>query len=329
MRRAEKKITAVVKSRGFTWLMILASLAMGWTAYVSGVYAENVTTGGMWLPDFDTIVSCRILSAIIAVGMIGACCITLAAINKVYNILRTVSLMFVGLFTIMIAGTPELYVSLDTGVILALVILLCVNLLYSVYLSPVRTRRIFLIFFLLACGALADYAFVPFIPVYFVGVSQMRCLNLRTFFAALIGLITPLWILWGFGLLTLREFELPKPEIVYELFLAHEDMTTFMCVGLTLVIGLFLGCCNLMKILIAFNARNRAFTGVWSLMGIVTGTLCIIDFTNIWAYVPLLDICVAVQAGLFMRLFESNRAYIVILLILALYIGCFVWNLTV
>ncbi|MDE5838540.1 MAG: hypothetical protein K2H39_05765, partial [Paramuribaculum sp.] len=298
----------MIKSRGFTWLMILASLAMGWIAYMSGMYVENIASGGMWLPDFDSIVSSRILSAYIAVAGIGACCIIMAAMNKVYNVLRTVSLMFVGLFTVIVAGTPELYVSLDTGVILALVILLCVMLLYSLYLSPLRTRRIFLIFFLLACGVLFDYSFVPFIPVFFIGMSQMRCLNFRTFIAALIGLVTPLWILWGFGLLNLREFQLPNPYALYNLFLAKEDMATFSCIGLTLGVGLILGCCNLMK-MIAFNARNRAFTGVWSLMGIVTGTLCIVDFTNIWAYVPLLDVCVAFQAGLFMRLFESKRAY--------------------
>lgn len=327
MTRKEKRISAVLKSRGVTWLMILVSLAMGFTAYLSGLYTGNVATGGMWFPDFDTIVSDRILSALISVVLIGACCVTMAAINKVYNVLRTVSLMFVGLFTIMVAGTPELYISLDTGVILALVILLCVLLLYSIYQSPLRTRRIFLIFFLLGCGALADYAFIPFILVFFVGLSQMRCLNIRAVIAAVTGLITPLWILVGFGLLSLQGFELPKPSAVYERFITQEDIANYMCVALTLCVGLVLGCFNLMK-MIAFNARNRAFTGVWSLMGIVSGTLCLIDFTNYRAYVPLLDVCVAIQAGLFMRLFESRRAYVVILLILVLYFGCFVWDMT-
>ena len=308
--------------------MIFASLFMGWTAYVSGIYGGNVSIGGMWLPDFDSLVSNRELSALTAVVIIGCCCVAMAAINKVYNILRTVSLMFVGLFTIMIAGTPELYISLDTGVILALATLLCVTLLYSIYLSPLRTRKVFLIFFLLACGALVDYSFLPYILVFLVGLSQMRCFNFRTLVASLIGLVTPLWILWGFGMLRFNEFSLPDPTAAYGVFFESEDLSTFACVGLTLFIGLALGVCNLMK-MIAFNARNRAFTGVWCLMGIVTGILCIVDFTNIWAYVPLLDVCVAFQAGLFMRLFESKRAYIVIILIIALYIGCFVWNLTV
>ncbi|MDE5821418.1 MAG: hypothetical protein K2H63_02915 [Paramuribaculum sp.] len=328
MKNAENKITAVLKSSGFAWLLIIESFVMGWAAFFSGFCAENISVDGIWLPNFDSVASARDISIIFAVVIIGLCCIVMAVIGKMYNVLKTTAMLFVGLFSVMVSSTPELYVSLDTGVVLAFVILLCVALLYSTYLAPQQTRRIFLIYFLIACGILFDYSFLPFIFVFFIGMNQMRCFSLRTFLAAIIGLITPVWILWGFGLLNLHEFVIPDPLYVYKWFLAKEGFDTFICVGLAMVIGLILGVCNLMKT-IAFNARNRAFTGVWSVMGIICGILCFIDFTNIWAYVPLLYICVAYQAALFMRLFEHYRSYIVILIILILYIGFFVWNLTV
>lgn len=316
----------MMKSRGFTWLLIFISLAMGWVAYATGIAGVSLSVEAMWLPDPDRWIADREVSALLNIGVVGCCCIAMAFINKVYNLLRTVSLLFVGVFTVMLAATPKIFIAFGSGTVLALLTLLAVLLLYSVYDNPSNTRRVFLIFFILACGAVFDYSFIPYLLVFLIGASQMKCLSWRSFVAALIGVVTPLWILWGFGLLELRGLRLPDPRAVYEIFDATGNIHTLVCIGITLLLGLLLGMINLMKI-IAFNARSRAMASFLSLAGVATGVLCIVDFTNIWAYVTLLDVCVAFQLGLFMRLYESRRAYIVAIAALSLYSGCFVWTI--
>ncbi len=327
MHRSERRISSVLRSRGITWLMIAMSLLMGWIALGRGV-AMRPSAGAMWLPSASQWISDRMLSAAVNVLLVGGCCVLMALVNKVYNLLRTVSLMFVGLFAIILAATPALFITLGSGLILTLCTLLCVMLLYSIYQEPYRTRRVFLVFFILACGCLCDYAFVPYLAVFLVGCSQVRCLNLRTLLAAFIGIITPVWILWGVGLLDLSTFSMPQFSLIFKAGDVVDELPTLVCVGITLCAGMIIGCVNLMKI-IAFNARSRAFCGLLCMLGIVTGTLCIVDFNNIAAYAPLLDCCTAFQAGLFMRLYEHKRAYLVILLLIILYCGCYIWSITV
>lgn len=328
MTSTEKQITAVMKSRGFTWLLIAVSLAMGWIAYSVGISGRYVSPGTMWLPDPGRWIPGGGLSAVSGVVLAGACGVVMAIINKVYNLLRTVSLLFVGLYMIMLTATPEVFTALGSGPVLALVILLAIMLLYSIFDDPHNSRRLFLVFVLLTAGAVTDYSFIPFIPVFIIGARQLKCLSWRSFAAALIGVATPVWIMWGFGLLDFSSLKLPDPQAMYKLFDVSDNIRLIISVGITLLLGLVVGVVNLMKI-IAFNARSRSMTGFLSLLGIVTGVLCIVDFTNIMAYVVLLDVCVAFQIGLFMRIYESRRAYILGVAVILIYSGCFVCNVIV
>lgn len=328
MRPSERQITAVLKSRGFTWLLIVTSLVMGWVAYNAGIADEAITVDSMWLPDPERWIASRWASVLSSIVLTGGCCILMAFINKVHNLMRTVSLLFVGLFTIMLAATPKIFIAFGSGTVLAFAVLLSIMLLYSIYDSPDNTRRLFMVFFILSCGAVFDYAFVPYIAVFIIGARQMKCLDWRSFLAAVIGVVTPLWILLGGGLLSLESFRMPDPRAVYEMYDAMGNINTFVCVGMTMALGLILGSINLMKI-IAFNARRRAMVGFMCIVGILSGLLCIVDFTNIWAYLTLLYVCVAFQVGLFMRLYEARRAYIAVLAVMVLYLACFVWTVSV
>ena len=51
------------------------------------------------------------------------------------------------------------------------------------------------------------------------------------------------------------------------------------------------------------------------------------DWGHCAAYLPLLDVCAAFQAGMFFRLYESRRAYIPVLIVITAYTGCMIWAL--
>ena len=99
----------------------------------------------------------------------------------------------------------------------------------------------------------------------------------------------------------------------------------FLCtVLLTIIIGFLLGLANLIRI-IGFNAQARAYNGFLSLLGITTGVLAIMNFTDLQVYVPLLNACVAFQVGHFFRATASRRGYILILGLLASYTALYIW----
>lgn len=326
MRAGEKRLSGVLKSRGATWLMLMCGFAMGVFAFLHGESAPDDASDAMWLPSPGSWITDPLGEAVAGMGICLCVAVLLWSINKVYNLLRTVSPLFVGVFILSMASTPAVMTNLTSGGVLAAGVLAGILLMFSVYQSPELTRRVFLIFFILGCGAVCDYPFIPFMVVFLVGCSQMRALTLRTLLAALGGILTPLWLLWAFGLIDLRDFAVPLPSIDIEALTAARNVPSLVCVGVTMLAGLVFGTAALVRF-ISFNARSRAYFGLVSLTGIVSGTLCVADFGNVYAYVPLLDACTAVQAGLFMRLYENRRAYIAVLSLIAAYVCLYLWSM--
>lgn len=301
-------------------LSILASrLALG------HVHTPAPGSPGLWLTGPDRWISDPVISWIISVAASCAIGFLMALVNKVFNLLRTVSVAFVGYFMVMQAATPMALTGFDGGELLALTALVCMSLLYSVYQEPQMTQRIFLLFFLIAGGSVVEYGFALYIPVFLLGCYQMRVLVPRTVIAAIVGLLVPVWILWGFGVIDPACIMIPPMPDPVLIFNRSEAIPQAISVGLTLVAGLYFGSANVIKV-IALNARSRAFNGLLSAIGAFTGLLCILDFTNVAFYVTLLNACTAMQAGLYMKLYATRRAYAPVLAVLACYVATFIWH---
>lgn len=280
---------------------------------------------GLWLTGPDRWISDPGLSWIISVAASCAIGFMMALVNRVFNLLRTVSVAFVGYFMVMQAATPTALTGFDGGELLAMMALVGMALLYSVYQEPRMTQRIFLLFFLLAAGSVVEYGFALYIPVFLLGGYQMRVLVPRVVIAAVVGLVTPVWILWGFGVIDPARLIIPAMPDPASIFSRPEAIPQAVSVGLTLIAGLYFGSANIIKV-IALNARSRAFNGLLSAIGVFTGLLCILDFTNVAFYVTLLNACTAMQAGLYMKLYATRRAYAPVLAVLACYVAVFIWH---
>ncbi len=325
MTAREKSLTRFLKSRGFTWLLILVAVAASRVALLR--FGDPPVPGGsgLWTLSPDVWIHSPFVSWCVCVGCCCAIGFLMVLLNRAYNLLRTVSVAFVGYFMVMQAATPYALTGFDGGELLAIVVLCSMMLLFSIFTDPDSTRRVFLVFFLLAAGAVAEYGFAAYIPVFLLGCYQMRVVTLRTMLSALVGVLTPVWILWGFGLIRPVAIQIPDPPRLDLLFSRPEALPLTAAVITTLVAGLYFGCANLIKVL-AFNAKSRAFNGLLCAVGVATGLLCIIDFTNIAFYVTLLNAVTAMQAGLYMRLYATRRGYLALLLMLVAYAGCYIFS---
>ncbi|MBD5317516.1 MAG: hypothetical protein HDS11_07605 [Bacteroides sp.] len=249
-------------------------------------------------------------------------------INGRYNILRSFSVTFVGLFLLMMAALPDVTLGFQGGTLLALAVLTGISLFYSSYNTPNRgSKRFFLTFAILAAGGLFQYGFAVFIPVFIIGLSQMHALRLRTLLAALLGIITPLWLWWG---ITPGEFPMPRiPQLdnPFEALGLYERIRFISTVGVTLFAGLILGSYNLVKIY-SYNARGRALNGLLTLVSVITGVACVVDWTNVAFYVTLLNVCVAFQAGHFFHInIKSRTGYVTMLVLAVIYTSLGIWSL--
>ena len=302
MTRKETRFTNFIRSRGVGAIIAVASAWMTWRALPS------LTPSG-WLgfmPELSWGVNFAVLSAT-AWAMI--------AINRQFNILRTLSVFFAAYFLFITCSTPFMSCFAGTSSVLAACMIFCMWILFTLYNEPHSNRRIFLIFAILSVGTLYDWKFLFFIPLFVIGLAQMRILRTKKIIAALIGIFTPPWIVFGLDLMPIPQL----PHIFFTpptILLQSPEALPFLCtVLLTMAIGFLLGSINLLRIL-GFNARARAYNGFLALLGIYTGILAIINFTALPDYMTLLNACVAFQVG---------RGYILIVLLFAAYTSLYLW----
>lgn len=311
MTRKETRFTNFIRSRGVGAIIAVVSAWMTWRALPS------LTPSG-WLgfmPELSWGVNFAVLSAT-AWAMI--------AINRQFNILRTLSVFFAAYFLFITCSTPFMSCFAGTSSVLAACMIFCMWILFTLYNEPHSNRRIFLIFAILSVGTLYDWKFLFFIPLFVIGLAQMRILRTKKIIAALIGIFTPPWIVFGLDLMPIPQL----PHIFFTpptILLQSPEALPFLCtVLLTMAIGFLLGSINLLRIL-GFNARARAYNGFLAVLGIYTGILAIINFTVLPDYMTLLNACVAFQVGHFFRATASRRGYILIVLLFAAYTSLYLW----
>lgn len=315
MTKKETRFTNILRSRGVACIIAGLTAWMTWRCLPS----LNRPAGQFGIsPELSCVLNFALL-IVIAVSMI--------AINRSFTLLRTLSVFFAAYFLFITGATPGVAASAGISSLLATAMILCMWILFTIYNQRISDRRIFLIFCILGTGALFDWKFLFFVPLYIVGMAQMRILRFKKIIAALIGIITPTWIVFGLDLMPLPAL----PHIFFtppSLLLEAPGGWPFLCtVLLTMATGFLFGSTALLRIL-GFNARARAYNGFLAMLGIYTGLLAIINFTALPDYVTLLNACVSFQVGHFFRATASRRGYIVILILLAAYTALYIWGTT-
>ncbi len=304
MTLREKHITNIIRSRGVAVLLMLAGAWMVWRS-----------------PGLDPLE----LPAGATVVMALATGVAMVIINRQFNLLHTTSLFFAGLFMVACGSTPIIFTSY-IPVLLAAVVVGAMWFMFTLYNRRRSDRRLFLVFTLISAGALLDWSFLFYIPVFVAGIGQMRIFRFKKILAAIVGIITPWWITIGLGIL-------PFPRLPHIFFTPPSMLAEIpggwpfvVAVAFTLLTGFFTGSINLLRIL-GFNARSRAVNGLITTIAMTTGLLAIVNFTHLDTYVVILNACTALQVGHFFRATAAKRGYIFVLFLLAVYTGLYIWGI--
>lgn len=325
MKQIETRITDLLLSpiAGLTGMIVGIAMLLSATGLIpeSGLEADGVISG------CGTVMASSTLAAILVAVFGGLVSISILSLtNRTFDIMQTTSNLYVGLFALLIASIPgALGMELD-GILLLVTMMVCLMIMFTTYGRNLPYRRLFLIFVLLSAGSAMQYAFAFFIPAMLIGCHQMRCLTVKALLAALIGIITPYWILWGFGIITIDQFQ--PPHIGWPTPDSFSIYTLPQLIGSAgmAAIALTATIINIVKVY-AQNARARAFNGILALVTIWTIAAAILDLGHLLTYVGLLAALTATQTTLFCQLNESRRSYILVLLTIALALSVFTWNL--
>ena len=239
-------------------------------------------------------------------------------LNKIHNVLRSMTSLNIAMFAMMQAATPNLTSQFYSGGLLAVIVPLCILVLFNCYSSPGNTRQVFLIFLMLSAATLSQYCFAFYMPVMLLGCAQMRIFNWRSISAATLGIITPWWILAGFGIVDLSSLRIPHFDNILDQFHGEGALLILITAGFTTLVTILSYILNVVRT-IAYNARARAINGVFTVTTIMTLAAMCLDYGNMLCYVPLLNFCAAMEVTHFFSTHRAEKSFIAILIILAAY----------
>ncbi len=318
-------ITRFLHSRGGAALAIVIMIVATWLDYHAGRVTYIPGDKGFAVPSANDWISSPVTEMIVNLVIVGLIIVLSVYLNRAFNVLRAMTMLYVVFFAFFELATPNLLAQLTTSTVLCAVVLACMVLLYSCYGDTGRIRRVFLIFFFLSVAAASQYAFVVYIPLFLLGCAQMKILNLRTIGAASLGIVTPWWILLGFGLVSLGDLHIPRVVSIFDAINFNEAIALAVTVGLTVLLTLSAYMLTLLKSM-TYNAKSRSFGSFIAVMTAMTIVAMVIDYTNITAYVTLLNFCAAYQLSHFFLLHKSEKSYIAVTIILAIYFVLYLWR---
>jgi hypothetical protein len=309
-------------------LMMAIAIVATIVSYYTGNVVDIPGDTGTWLPSADDWLPAGGTSLVINLVLNVLIAAMLILLNKRFNILRSPSDLFAGLFLILQMSLPSFMGQFYGGTLLCFAVLFLTYKLYMAFNRPYPLQPIFLIFFLLTVGAMSQYAYLFYIPVFMIGCAQMRIFSFKTLLAVGIGIIAPVWILWGFDLISLRDIKLPHFVNVFSAIDSKEMLQLLVTVGVTVMATFVFGILNLVRVF-NYNSKTRAYNGFISIMSFVTIILVLADYTNSATYIPLLNCCAAFQMGHYFAINNYQRSYIAILGIIAVYIALYWWSVMV
>lgn len=316
-------LTRILHRSGFAAAMTAVALAAVVFFYFHTDFTRIDGDRGFALPSANEWIPAALPDMLAGIAANALIMVLLTLILKASNILRSTTRLPLAMFAAMQMATPALTVQFYTGTLLCLTVTACIALTFSCYRLPWRTRRVFLIFFALSLGAATQYSFALYMPVFLLGCAQMRVFNRRTVLAALLGIITPWWMLIGFGIVEPRALELPRLESIFSIIDATDTMLLLVAVGLTALLALAAFAASSVKA-IAYNARTRAFNGLFAVLTLASVAAMLADYRNMIVYVPTLNLCAAYQTAHYFTVYRSERSWIGIASVCALYIIIYV-----
>lgn len=254
--------------------------------------------------------------------------IMMTVVNKIFNVLRSLTWLHLGLFAMMQAAVPREVVTLNGGTMLALAVITCMYLLFRSYAEPHRVRHVFMAFLLLSLGATMQYCFVVFVPVLWLVTAQMRILNLRTLLASLLGLLTPWILLLGSGLVAPGHIHLPVITSIFSALNLNSTLYLLVVSGLTAFVLITSIGLNVLKT-IAYNARSRAYNGALTIVAIVAIAAMALNYNNMTAYMPLLNLCAAYQLTHYFVNHRYDRQYAAVMAVCMAYIILYIWRIII
>lgn len=293
---------------------------MAYAAWIKGCYLTEPNQGILSIPVLKGWQNSLTLFGINFI-LIAGCTVIMIALNKGFSFLGGITSLFASLFILFETTVPILSARWNEGSVVALVTLICMFILFSIYEDRKSTSRIFLIFTILSAFTLWQVAFLYLIPLFIVGVIQVRVFSFKALLAILFGIITPYWITIGTGLVNIADIQLPTLIPIYTL---NEIPQYFLSAAVIAFMGVVAVVANFFT-LMKYRLQVRVYNGFILLLFLFTLGMMLFDANNAPAYFTLLTLNVGMQIAHWFATNSYKRQYIAVIFVTIVMLANYVW----
>lgn len=293
---------------------------MAYAAWIKGCYLTEPNQGILSIPVLKGWQNSLTLFGINFI-LIAGCTVIMIALNKGFSFLGGITSLFASLFILFETTVPILSARWNEGSVVALVTLICMFILFSIYEDRKSTSRIFLIFTILSSFTLWQVAFLYLIPLFIVGVIQVRVFSFKALLAILFGIITPYWITIGTGLVNIADIQLPTLIPIYTL---NEIPQYFLSAAVIAFMGVVAVVANFFT-LMKYRLQVRVYNGFILLLFLFTLGMMLFDANNAPAYFTLLTLNVGMQIAHWFATNSYKRQYIAVIFVTIVMLANYVW----
>lgn len=317
-------ITRICHSRGFGLVVAFLAATMAAIYFFSGHTVALTGDTGLGLPSANEwFAHSPALSFVLALLANGITVVVMLLLNKIFNVFRSMTSLFIAFFAMMQLATPDLMTQFCTGNMLAVVVPVCMLLLFSCYRQPEATRPVYLIALLLSAFTTTQYCYALYLLPFLIGCGQMGIFHRRTILAALMGIATPWIIIISFGIIDIDSLQWPRFTSIFSEIDLDETLLLAITIGVTVFLTLLSYILTVLKT-IAYNARARAVNGCFTVVMLTTFLGLCLDYRNIVSYIPMLNYCAAMEVTHYFSTHRADKSYILILSTIAVYAALFV-----
>lgn len=309
-------------------LVLMALAATGGDTYlILSASPATQNTQGVCFPSPETWHLSAAAGYLLSIGGIALATLMLIATVRRFALIPGTSLLY-AVFTLAgIACLPWLDTKPCSSLIVLLVTIPCVWLLFSLYGSKNPSPGLAVLFSLLGWGSTIQSAFLLLMPIFLLGALFVGILRLRTLLAAMLGVLTPYWILLGTGAVSPADLHMPSLSNIF----VHPDPLSLLLImlsqGLTAIAFLVPLCYNITSYTPS-GQRQRGFISFINLLGIACLWFMIFDTADMLAYTYTLMACAGLQMSLYAITPRRRMPYLPAGVAALLYITIYIFALT-
>lgn len=245
----------------------------------------------------------------------------LGLLNKRHTFVREYTQLHMSFFLFLTCTNPDFSGSFGMPVLSGAIVAIATLILFSGWQKGKQRSYVFSVSFVLSLCSIFDSSYLLYLAAFFLGFMQMRLMSLKGFLAMLIGVFTPYWIGWGFGLFSISDLSLPQYSFSLEKYMEVLSPADVARVAISVAVGFSLGLSNAFRIM-SYRLQLRAYNGFLTVLLITSVIFMVIDIANFHAYLMVLNACISVQVAHFFSIRKFQRKYLVFLLISAAYLTC-------